>query len=639
MANVKIYSNTGFSTVDIPENLTLVKTECDLFDEFDDGNIIQAQGLNNVIVRGITSQDAATIDFVIVRDNDGLEVGYNVLDNYQMVSPNTCKFGIVEAALSTIFDDIVILSANANRMCVDDDDTTYYTNLEPFQPAEAPIILHNTMDTRFPTTANTDILETITIPPKFQKITSADKKVQSVPSGMSGDVNSNEYKIGITYPIYGSEDPGLMARQYMTSHQKITTVGKDTVEQIQIQSIDDPVFRKLIPTQYTITPLITDTPVTISLGSKWWLKEDIEATDITGYADYVGRVSVINDLRSLGADNNITNYWSVPTVYTSAIVHSAYQATQDDAYGGVTSIGNSKVKAPYQFATTASGVKNNKARYAQCQTITVYSPVSGQSITKQPYEVANPSNTPASDHTVADYEISADIRPDGCPIFAWKYTNGSPQANGVAESIQGGNWRKIPVAADVASGAYFQARENRLSREQTGIQTGVGVVGGVVSTAVGIATGNPIAAIGGGLALLNTAGSFIAQSRAQQEQQSLLNAQGTIATAELKISTSNFLRDSGNNTFYCYFTYWKEEDIHNFDTFLTMYGYNVGNKSITKADFTSRPHFNYVRLNSISMKTSEYSMYLRNIATEELKLGVRIWHEVPNRGAITSGNK
>lgn len=674
MARVSLFANTGLDTVNVIDDINYLKTSTALFDTIDDCNIIQSDGLTYVTVKGISSEDAETIDCLIVESNQGNERLYNVI-GIEMVATNTCQFKLVPEALASILPDAVVISASANRMHVNDDDEKYYTLLEPFMPSLEPNILQTKMDVRFPNNNYIPILETVTIPPLIFKIEESNIETSSghyVYNTINGTYDLTDKKF-ISESMRSNAIPTVP-----NTTQILDTYGN--VTQVTVSSSDNPLFRTMVETLYTIVGLFNKLVTTISTGSRWWLGTELVDTQVK--TDKGIDSSVINDLRELGADNNITAYWSVPSVYVSLGTHSGYRCTENSApnYGGITNISNTQFTADFPMQSSIARLKNNKGKYAQTMTITVFSPISGQSITKQPYEISNPDNEPGEDNIIASYSISADIRPDGYPIFAWRYRNGWDSSDTIPESINGGTWRHTPITGEGASGSYLTEKQIQMSQEKARRTMVAGLAMSAATIGIGVATGGlGMGALGmGGIAgagtmmanLMNPGGtdagyisagnslvrggmagirggigsgigsvaSYILATADQQAQQSLLNQQGAIAFTSTTLSASNFLRDSGNNTFYAYFTQWKEEDVRQFDEFLTLYGYNVGNKKFIRDDFYSREHFNYVRLNNITWKTDNCSKALRQLAEQELKMGVRIWHELPSRGAIEDGN-
>ena len=75
-----------------------------------------------------------------------------------------------------------------------------------------------------------------------------------------------------------------------------------------------------------------------------------------------------------------------------------------------------------------------------------------------------------------------------------------------------------------------------------------------------------------------------------------------------------------------------ENDMERFDNFLTMYGY-ADDRKLENTDFTSHTPFNYVQADNVAVEGP--SMYMCNLISEYFSGGVRLWHELPNRAAMT----
>lgn len=644
MATIYLYQNTGFNLVDIPESLDLVKSDANLYRRYTDGNVIQAQGLSNVIVDNITSVDAASIDFIIVRDDDGLEVGYNVLDNFQFVAPQTCQFFITEAALTTILENMIVVSASANRMHieVDEDDTEFFSNPEPFEPALSYVIGTSPIDDRFPISNPncTNILETTVAPPEM--ITNTDQ----------GTIIGSNTVVQQNYTADNTFATRKKGTKYRNTTPVVTTI-EDSNHNVMSQSVlstVEPEFRPITPTVYNINKLF-EGAVSIYTGSNYWVN---------------GATQVVNQLTSVGMANGITSYWAVPTAYIKSITDAGYSDSGASA-GGVSIIESDVFNKTVPLNGPTFGVfHNNKVYYGQALTITIFNPISGARLTHQVHEVRDENQFPG-DIIEGSYSITADIRPDGAPIFSWKCKNGLPLI-GFPETIEGGSWRRIPISADTYGGSFWDRRQLEMQKKldyygdetgyknkasigfQSGVITNIGSSLGMGAAGAAI-MGNPLtlpaATVAGAIGITSATGAkseeygklYKEMSRAYDIQTAELSKRAEVATPVITLSTSNYLREIGYNSFYWMVTSYSQEDLHAFDTFLTKYGYNVGSKAFAKSDFYSRPYFNYVRLNNIIMKTPDFSMYLRNIAEQELMRGVRVWHELPNLEAIEDGNK
>jgi len=637
MGRIRIYRETDCTGCDSLDELSTVINNADeIYDK--EVNILTAIGRSSIKVKldkGLANQ----ADYVIIDGNDGERVGYYITGKDNRAG-DTIEYFLEEDALTTIFPDIEVIYGSANRLHVNDDDTTYYTIVEPFVPSERLNVLGFFMDSRFGADGNSsckNILETLVIPPKIFETQINPASPQTMPGKLSEAELLELRTNGIT-----AYDPILLEYDMNQSSSGVTGVidkQTGTLSQISVTHTPFPRFRKLVPTQLSLPQIGKDTSITLSTSSRWWFEEDIPAlvADPSAHPE-LAKSSVINDLRSLGIESNITAYWSVPTPYIGGNSHKQYSALNETDWGGISAISASVLNNTYIFRSSGIIPKNNKAKYCQVMTLTVFSPISGSKIIKQPYEICNPDNKPTDDNINADYSISADLRADGAPIFAWKYSNGTQQV-GYPETIEGGKWRRIPIGFEGMSGSYWGQRQLDVAPGPQWMTPGL-VVGGAISggTAGGL-VGAGLGALGGLFTgLLKDLSASNKFSREIAEQQALLDAQGQVATADVQISASEYLREIGFNSFYSYWSYYSENDVAEFDKFLTMYGYKVGNKSFTIDDLTSRQHFNFIRANDVTIKTDKWGSYMVNKAIEQLKRGVRIWHELPNEAAILDGN-
>lgn len=656
MARIRMYSNTGFNPVDIPDDPSILTHGSHEILDYNDYNIQSCEGLTTLKCK-INGNDALEVDYIRIQDNDGNECLY-INMGVRPIAPGTYEFALEPNALSTILEDITILSAVAERMHVSDDDDTFYPGLEPFEQSEPTVLGYTTLDYRFPDVGRpecTNILETVTIPPVWKTL-------------------ANDTSIGdnttATQRVYGS------TQQFANEagpEYKYTTGASVTLKQaneVSSQSVImtmQPEFRQgQAHTQVGLINYQSEVESTsIDVGSYYWINNAQQ---------------VVNDLKALGADSSVSNHWAVPTVYLGQITDGGYSRT--GAATGVSRIGSTAYHHTFMWgAETIGAFKNNKVLYGQANTFTAYSPVSGSRITKMAYEVRDPGVLPGDAKTTGlacSYVIGVDIRPEGAPNFHWINANGNVM-KGFPEVIEGGNWRKVPIGADTYSGSIWdrrgieiqknalnmdRAEAERIGAEYSG-RTDVSSVLNPIKDFLGFASKNigagkwmnnsqattnyansplghtPIGLKG--VYSLNLGGAFMGGLGWEQanfalvQQEIELNARASIASSVLNISTSNFLRELGYNTFYGVVNSYSLNDLLAFDKFLTKYGYNVGNKAFTVDDFYSRPHFNYVKLKSIIMKSNR-SMWMRNVAEQQLLRGVRIWHEYPTRGAIEDGN-
>lgn len=92
------------------------------------------------------------------------------------------------------------------------------------------------------------------------------------------------------------------------------------------------------------------------------------------------------------------------------------------------------------------------------------------------------------------------------------------------------------------------------------------------------------------------------------------------------------MQDYVGNGFYIDRIRLSENDMERFDNFLTMYGY-ADDRRLEAEDFTSHVHFNYVQADNVAVEGP--SMFMCNLISDYFAGGVRLWHELPNRAAMS----
>ena len=646
------YNNTGFDSINIPDSFELVEENANEVFHKENINLIQIDNIYKISVKGIVDDIARSIDYVIIESDSGDKTGYYVDDSkgYEFIAPNICSFYLHLDPYITIgglVNENEIISGSANRMTVNEteENSKYFALQEPFKPALQSTILEGLLDGRMMNNRNMiNILETLVIPPKT--LTDAE--------------TSTNYDTGRSYNGVKLMSPSNPTRNFETAtsnadvYQTEENVGgQQRVTSTTINDVQVFEYRQMKETNLTIKGFFGDDAV-IKTGSRWWKADQLEGNAII--KGQTKKTSVINDLRITGSDSNINSYWSIPAPYIESNDGAVYAPQEKENYGGISNIKSSLYEsgqAPINADYTQFNLKNNKAKYGQGTSIIVYCPVNGNKLEKKWPEIIDVSECNPSDVIYkAPFKIGADIRSEGNPIFAFKYLNGktgdvNPQVWGYCygELLNGGNWRQIPISGQGTGNAYNQLTLNRERKGTIGSAIGEGIfgvaqiVGGLIAGATGVGAAATGGLVTSGLrTLTGAAGSYIQSSIKQKDQQEQLNEQGQSASANITYSSSNFVRELGYNSFYVMYIMYHEADMKAFDRFLTLFGYNVGNKQITSDDFDSRPGFNYIRINDIEIQ-SDKGVWLVERVKEQLKAGVRIWHEMPNNSRIEQGNK
>lgn len=113
---------------------------------------------------------------------------------------------------------------------------------------------------------------------------------------------------------------------------------------------------------------------------------------------------------------------------------------------------------------------------------------------------------------------------------------------------------------------------------------------------------------------------------------------GNIVAPDLRFAMSETLRDFRGNGCIVYRYRPQASDIAKLDKVLTMYGYKdteplVGNESY----LTNRAKFNYIKATGVSVAGNK-PKWLRDGVATQLSVGTRIWHVKPNSAVYTDGS-
>ena len=645
---VRFYNQTGFNSVDIPENPKLLETQFTPYKILNNVNIIQTEYLAHIIVDEFSPEEARKIDYVIIVDKNSLiltKSAYTV-ENFEFLADGTCKFNLLLDAYNTLGGFAIdsgnqILGGSAKRLTVglDEDNTKYFTLDEPFRPSTK---YKTEFKELIPTTQESDelpLIETLTIPPisvegniknNYREDLVSGIKIKKITADTSGDWTSRQLA-------------GGTCGEYIVATEQ--TVSSGTIKGINANIMITSQAREMQETEL-ITMLLSGGNTSLELGVRWWNGYRINAeTTLDGKTI---KSDLITDMRLAGRDEDISNYWCVPQKYFTISSEKDYSMIENNPenYGGIKSIENKIINTNINI--TPYTVYNNKARYKQSIEIKIFSSASGEEINKEVFEVLASGTTPNITSFNIEGKVTADIRPEGHPIFLFSYNNQTLQIDNLCEHIKGANWRKISLGINGLSGENYARAQIKTEKKDATFgalgqvllglaQIGVGVGTAVASGGASIPASATMMMSGGGALVGQGALSYLSASARQKQQSELLNAQGINASSDIQIGNSNYVRDIGKNIFYAMITSYSDEDMIAYDTFLTRYGYNVGNKVLQQTDFYSRPAFNFVQINDIDIESVTGNINLIEKVKEQLKAGVRVWHKKPNYNDMLAG--
>ena len=353
--------------------------------------------------------------------------------------------------------------------------------------------------------------------------------------------------------------------------------------------------------------------------------------------------------RSLGLLDAITASYSVPIMYALATVSETYVTElvgQIDEYDAST--------LQYQYG---SYTPKNKKVFALYNLYEIRAAVGGETGVFEARELYSGGQYPG-------FWIYADPSPEGrpyCQPIWYKGDRTVPFQN----SIAGAAWSTDPIAiygnatAQGLSSYYRSIQDSEMQRSMffagahdfsAGDNTSGSLVEDVLGTlaTAGRSMLSQLIQTGGNLLGFNQEGLDKAsgvvlggaaglgqvvqmQRDVERKKFDFLSSANVVAP---NISFGRFaqMQDYIGNGFFIDRIRLSENDMERFDNFLTMYGY-ADDRKLENTDFTSHTHFNYVQADNVAVEGP--SMYMCNLISEYFSGGVRLWHELPNRAAMS----
>lgn len=626
MYQIKLYCNTGFNSVNIPDVPALLE-QCQNVHDMDALDIISNRTLMGVKVR-------ATMD--LCQDADYCRIGdfyYSVKGaaplsadvTYLSLTPDyfTSAGGTANFSDQTgiAFGEkhMVILDGVTDRVHVSDDAFAKYAEDDPLCAPAYPLeyeCFHYTME-----------------------------------SDPEGSFDDNYYSL--VESTYDLRSLGNGSAAQGTTYRDLNTGEAVTVPNVPTNSKGTE-FYGMMSTMPVGGVRLANTPYSV-------VREASGTT--TPAAEILATKEGINKTRALGVEAGVSPVTIIPKAAIGPVVNlTDYNLDSITGRNVLTGTG-----LLYQYAN----VKNQKVLYAMDTPIAISTPA-GEYREWSIYDVYK------AGELAPILRFVTDPRLDGRPYFGFKHFRGDETIQTFfTHCVKGDQWRQRPLVFTEASGgalnelrfsqknlsdsiAYStqkkltqaQAAENinqlYLNMQQSaGSSVGQKVVSGAMTA------GAPGAAAGLGVGALETtitmtydlpnAIKLLENSTERQliaaqtaytwaRQKELLEygiAQSVVPTEILYPLSAELIADMcGQGCMVVRYKY-SAADIARIDKLLTMYGYRY-TKPLEASDFTNRTRFNYIKA---SVTVGGLPGWWADGVGIQLSNGTRIWHELPNRSA------
>lgn len=611
MYTVRLYYNTGFNAVNVPDSPTLLQKFP--FKDFPALDILQGRVLSSIRVKA-KYEDVENADYLCLTGPSDITY-YSINDAPIMLAGDVAQLSITLDAFLTI-GGISGISAFLDGITVrhhvakDTDTFGRYTEDDPLIYPSRPLRLISE-GSHFNYTAGASDSEdgVVIVESTIDLIKLADDNIYA-------DIYNPESKSTVGDPVSVPHMPELLDRT-------------------QISAINPADSTKVV---YTRTPSTAYYKVT---------EPSPDGTIITFTDVGLG----MQRARALGVESSLVSQYVLPTGYGKITSESPKHLIQ--TLSGLYALDDVTDLNPYR------NIHNERVLYGECNTFTCISVASGDSATFRPEDITD------SEHKIR-IKMVTDPRAHGYPSFRFEYYKGDA-SNFYLNSIKGLQWKEVPLVFTDKSGSAIDTvkfnTEQNIKRQDMNWSLGKQIIQGVETGAsqavnrlaigekkvdtLGQAIragviGGPFGALGAiGEAALNTAISSADTIRQYQNQKVLdtLNfdiSQNIIAPSVI-FPRSESVRDFAGNGCYVYRYAYTQEDAEKADKILTAYGYK-DTRVMDTSFMTNRKDFNYVEAKGISLQTvNNEPKWLKDLASMQFANGIRIWHKKPDAANYTDG--
>ena len=604
MWNIRLYYETGFNAVNIPDSPALLETMKHA--DFPALDILQGEHLSYVNVKATRAQ-VKNADYM--RLTDGTDTFYYIVEDFTMTSTDVSMLSIVMDYFTThggvtgikFLDGVV----ERHHVAVEDDKYGAYTEDDPMLvPSKElefdEVSLFTDMVTEG-TTKSHIIIETTLDMKEIATNANAINYNTSGGDSVTVPLVNATTKVSAVNVYVDANDPSVLTKEFITPKTVYCDAGNENV------------------------------------------------------------ISAIGRARSLGVEDGILNSYIVPD---AAVVDYANGV---DADGNVATITGAhkfeNTDLDFEYAT----VNNKRVLYGSLNSFMLVSPANGNSVTFKPEDIAYNSfgDITTSPRVCMNTDPRPDGRPyfrfeyykGNNYDFFLNALKGMEWANApLVYQRRSGEWQ-AKLQHDATTGML--EREQNMANTANKIQATLGLIGAgkQVTNFAGMEkqqafeqsmnTNYNIGSMGFNIGMdFVTSGMQASLAKRQTEmhfkdaflQEAVGYVSGKVVAPDLRFAMSETLRDFRGNGCIVYRYRPQTSDIEKLDKVLTMYGYQDTNVLAGHEEYmTNRRKFNYLKASGVSVAGNK-PKWLRDGVAMQLSVGTRIWHVKPDASAYTDGS-
>lgn len=615
----RLYINSGFNSVNIPDNPTLLDSQNNFLD-VNPLDILQDRNLSTIKVKA-TWDNIKDADYLRLTKIGSQETWFYSVDDIVMENTDTASLTVTPDFINSIGGvmNIQILDGITERVHVSDDSYGLYTSEDELLTPEEPLKIETSWELFDTNSDDVAVFVESTVNP----IVTDKIKSSNIYTGET--TNNERYSVSVPRPVENEHETGYSL-------------------------------------EYTGT---SSDPNSNHTGTCLYLVNNEFNTEVK---------DGISSLRGLGLEQSIIKQFAIPKSlidFTNLTDISKYTVPTSSGtpmgaqYSYVDSVKGKKINRNisgnnFKYVIFPN-VKNNRINYSDFMKYGIMS-CTGESVEFSPRQIYNFGGDSDLSPTIM---CVVDPHPDGKPYFRFKWLDGvAPIFNDVnywRNCISGMTWKEVPLIYSGASGSKLNTlkldgslrlQDIGLDREQLrysygllndfsklgagGIEAGAGL--GTMLATEGMHGGGSLLSglsqVGGGVASLASRNDFynlykneFRQARRNEILDYIITNNVVAPTVAFPFN-SDVIRDFHGNNVLAYRYYYSADDVQRIDKLLTMFGYKHC-KALENSDFNNRQYFNYVKCDNISVTGN--ARYINDGIADQLKGGVRIWHVKPNK--------
>lgn len=376
----------------------------------------------------------------------------------------------------------------------------------------------------------------------------------------------------------------------------------------------------MTPSQATANNEVLLIPETKAITQSSVLVDNVSIKNpISQYFDNTngGQNEKINLMRQFGLENSIINSYVLPTDY--ATFPQGAQINQI--------VSKDKTIIPNNINLIYNqNIRNKKVFCGEFNKLILLSNCSGEKVEVLPEDVSVNGETP-------NIYITADGRANGQPVAQFKSFKGKDTTKIFLNAVKGLIWQNAPLVWTDKSGSNVDRLNLETSQRVENQNFQINSLSNLSKSflnSINKESFESIVNFG-----FDTFISRLSLNIKQNAEREIFERNQYYVQPVVSFPRSESVRDYCGNSFYLIHYKLSNNDLIQYDTYLSRFGYNVANLEYYKDMIQTRTKFQYIKFRSVYIMDRDY-IPIREFAKNQLLTGVRLWKVAPKEEYLTA---